>query len=76
MPSEVCCIKCRTRIWNNACLNKIVTLSAKDADTLCSLPHSEFGEILLMNFINNEYVNTVFSCPLRCISHLAPITLM
>lgn len=38
-------------------LNKTVTLSAKDADTLCSLPHSEFGEILLMNFINNEDVN-------------------
>lgn len=28
-------------------LNKMVTLSAKDADTLYSLPHSEFGEILI-----------------------------
>ena len=37
-------------------LNKIVTLSAKDADTLCSLPYSEFGEILLMNFINNDRI--------------------
>lgn len=46
-------------------LNKIVTLSAKDADTLCSLPHSEFGEILLMNFINNEYVNTVILLSLK-----------